>query len=146
MKVLKKYNPDIKFKIEDIFKFTGNNKDEYIKLGLGISPRDPSNPDLCYFNIVNERNIINETNGIVFNLHRHDIYAVLVGKEIPSVEFYFSLILESTKNFSMTIQEKTKGTHLQNKLKTPVPQLDKMRHEIQKTIDDWKKESQFGLN
>lgn len=146
MEILQAYD----YKILDwthkpIENFMGKNREEEYKLGLGISQREPRDPEVCYFNVVVARTITNQTNGVVFNGQIQKTFAIRVKQEIPTVEFYFGLIERISKEYAELFHKKTHQTNLNNR-KTPVPQIENLRPAIQKSIDDWKNQVGSGLN
>ena len=137
MKVIHNYDTQIKeWKHEPIEKFMGKNSEIEFKLGLGISAREPRNPDVCYFNVVVQRKIENQVHGEVFKALIQKTFMVEVGNEKPSVEFYFDLIEKTTYEFARIFHQKIENTNLQGR-KTQKPNIQELRPEIQAEIDRW---------
>ncbi len=116
-----------------------------LEYGLGISQRDPHNPDFCYFNVALKKRVIHENKQVLFYGFIEYTFLVKVSNEIPTPEFYFDLISSATESFSNYFYDKMDKTNLMHhKIESPV--YSELKFPIQKTIDAWKKEQEFGLN
>lgn len=137
MKIVHTYESEIKeWKHESIEKFMGKNSEIEFELGLGISAREPRNTDICYFNVVVQRKIVNQTHGEVFKALVQKTFMVDVGNEKPTVEFYFDLIEKTTFEFAHIFHKRIQNTNLQGR-KTQKPILKELRPAIQSEIDRW---------
>ena len=138
MEVAHKYPINIKQWIHaDINQFMGSNSESEPIHGFGISQEDPQNPGHFYFNVGIEKTIDNSDNGRVFHGQTLSTFLVrLDADETPTVEFYFGLTEEATQEFANIFHERTQNTNLLNR-KTPVPQIEDFREDIQRCIDVW---------
>jgi hypothetical protein len=103
---------------------------------LGITTFDPNDPECVYFNVGIEHCHNNSINGNVFYSMTHFCIKVRNKNRVPSVEFYFSLILKCSAKFAIIFHDKTKDTNLLHH-KIPVPLQKNLRAEIQNSIDIW---------
>ena len=137
MKIVHTYEIEIKeWKHELIEKFIGKNSEIEFELGLGISAREPRNPDIYYFNVVVQRKIVNQSHGEVFKALVQKTFMVDVGNEKPTVEFYFDLIKKTTFEFALIFHKRIQNTNLQGR-KTQKLILQELRPAIQVEIDRW---------
>lgn len=139
MKIIQKYPIDIEHwghaPIQD---FTGHTNDyEHIYI-FGITPEDPNSPDCIYINIGIEKKIINTTTDkITFFAKTVSTYKIKNDFEIPTVQFFFELVVDATYDYAKEFYTRTRHTNLATR-KTKKPMLQELKGDLEHTITIWK--------
>ncbi|WP_395048654.1 hypothetical protein [Flavobacterium sp.] len=146
MVIVQKYDIQIEeWSLEDFRKFEGENQENLIH-EFGISPRDPKEPNCCYFNVGIQKTIDNSKNGRVFSAKATTIFKIKNDNQIPSVEFCFDILDNGTFEFAKFFNERKQNTYVFDK-KIPIPQIADFRKELESVISFWDRNIRnTGLN
>lgn len=120
--------------------FTGLLSDNGYSYRLGITPEDPTDEEIVYFNVWVEKTIKNETtNEVVFYAKTYSAFKVRNKNAKPSVNFFFDLIDKATFDFAQLFFQRTRETNLSHH-RIPKATVEHFKNDIDKAIDIWDKE------
>lgn len=140
MEVIQKYPINIEHWVHKPGdKFHGLLSDNGYRYIFGISPEDPKDDEVIYFNIWIEKIIKNETtNDVVFYAKTYSGFKVRNKNQKPTPQFYFNLIDEATFDFAKQFYQRTKGTNISHH-RIPKSKIEPLKSDIEKTIEIWDK-------
>lgn len=138
MEVIQKYSIDVEHWVhKPSDKFLGALSDNGYDYIFGISPEDPKDNEVIYFNVWIEKTIKNETtNEVVFYAKTYSGFKVRNKSKKPTAEFYYKLIDEATFDFAKQFYQRTKGTNIGHH-RIPKAKFESLKGDIEKTIDIW---------
>ena len=145
MQLLKVFPPQIK-EWRHLAKehFSNNLEAPAEQYFLEITPSEPEDKDIIYFNVSIEKKLVNipqQSRPFLANMFFH--FKVKTNNETPTAEFYFSLIETAVLNFAVYFYEKTKKTNLKG-YKIQKANFELIRNDIQKAIDTWSRNNSIN--
>ncbi len=111
------YPPEkYQWELEPLDKFAGLNADHPIAYEMGLTPQLVEEPDWCVILITPIKEVVNDTNGKVFNYRWMYGYKIQAQGRNLTPEFLFELMLHTWKLFKDHFEKTAKGTIVENKL------------------------------
>lgn len=141
MDIIEKYPIQIDHWVhKPIDSFTGLLSDNGYNYILGITPEDPIDDEIIYFNVWVEKIIKNKTtNDIVFYAKTYSAFKVKNRKAKPFTKFFFNLIDNATQDFAQLFHQRTSETNLSHH-RIPKVKIEHIQDDINKAIDIWDRE------
>lgn len=141
MDIVEKYPIQIDHWIhKPIQAFMGLLSDNGYSYILGITPEDPTDEEIIYFNVWVEKTIKNETtNETVFFAKTYSAFKVRNKSIKPTTSFFFDLIDKATFDFAQIFHQQTRETNLSHH-RIAKPNIEHFKDDIDKAIDIWDKE------
>jgi hypothetical protein len=140
MQLVKAYPPQVKeWKHMAKEHFAPEIEEPAEQYTLEITPSDPTDKDFVYFNVSIEKKLVNiphRSKPFTATIYYH--FKVKTNHEIPTAEFYFSLIETAASSFAIYFYENVKKTNLKGH-KIHKPSFKLLQDDIQKAINNWKR-------
>lgn len=138
MEVVKVFPPQIKtWKHMPVENFANDLETPAEEYTLEITPPEPGDKDIVYFNITITKKIINQPYlSVPFAGSIYYHYKVKTDYELPTSEFFFSLVNDAASNFAVYFLYQNRKTNLVG-FKVLKPSFESLKDNIQNAIDTW---------